>query len=226
MKTILIIGGSHGIGHALIKGLQDAYTIINISRTAVETSKNVTHYSLDVLSDELPKIDRLDGLVYCPGTINLKPMNRLTQEDFKHDFEVNVLGAVKVIQFYMNALKAGQNASVVLFSTVAVKLGMPFHASIAVAKAGIEALVKTLGAELAPHVRFNGIAPTLTDTKLAEKLLRNDAIREKMNERHPLKTILEASDVANLAEYLLSDKSAKMTGQIIQLDCGIVSFKL
>lgn len=226
MKTILIIGGSHGIGHALIKGLQDAYTIINISRTAVETSKNVTHYSLDVLSDELPKIDRLDGLVYCPGTINLKPMNRLTQEDFKHDFEVNVLGAVKVIQFYMNALKAGQNASVVLFSTVAVKLGMPFHASIAVAKAGIEALVKTLGAELAPHVRFNGIAPTLTDTKLAEKLLRNDAIREKMNERHPLKTILEASDVANLAEYLLSDKSTKMTGQIIQLDCGIVSFKL
>lgn len=226
MKTILIIGGSHGIGHALIKGLQDAYTIINISRTAVETSKNVTHYSLDVLSDELPKIDRLDGLVYCPGTINLKPMNRLTQEDFKHDFEVNVLGAVKVIQFYMNALKAGQNASVVLFSTVAVKLGMPFHASIAVAKAGIEALVKTLGAELAPHVRFNGIAPTLTDTKLAEKLLRNDAIREKMNERHPLKTILEASDVADLAEYLLSDKSTKMTGQIIQLDCGIVSFKL
>ncbi len=226
MKTILIIGGSHGIGHALIKGLQDAYTIINISRTAIETSKNVTHYSLDVLSDELPKIDRLDGLVYCPGTINLKPMNRLTQEDFKHDFEVNVLGAVKVIQFYMNALKAGQNASVVLFSTVAVKLGMPFHASIAVAKAGIEALVKTLGAELAPHVRFNGIAPTLTDTKLAEKLLRNDAIREKMNERHPLKTILEASDVADLAEYLLSDKSTKMTGQIIQLDCGIVSFKL
>lgn len=226
MKTILVIGGSHGIGRSLIKGIQHSHKIINISRTVPDSELDIKHYSLDVLQDELPKIDSLDGLVYCPGTINLKPMNRLSEKDFKHDFEVNVLGAVKVIQFYMNALKAGQNPSVVLFSTVAVKLGMPFHASIAVAKAGIEALVKTLGAELAPHIRFNGIAPTLTDTKLAEKLLRNDAMRDKMNERHPLKTILDPSDVANLTEFLLSDKSSKMTGQIIQLDCGIVSFKL
>ncbi|MGI9531396.1 SDR family NAD(P)-dependent oxidoreductase [Lutimonas sp.] len=226
MKTVLVIGGSHGIGRSLIEGIQDSHNIINISRTAPDSDLGIEHYSLDVLADELPQIDSLDGLIYCPGTINLKPMNRLSEEDFQHDFNVNVLGAVRVIQFYMKALKAGRNPSVVLFSTVAVKLGMPFHASIAVSKAGVEALVKTLGAELAPQVRFNGIAPTLTDTNLAEKLLRNDAMREKMKDRHPLKSILEAKDVANLAEFLLSDKSLKMTGQIIQLDCGIVSFKL
>ncbi len=226
MKTILIIGGSHGIGKALIEEMHQSYKIINLSRTPPDSNLDIQHYSCDVLNDELPPIDSLDGLIYCPGTINLKPINRLSEKDFKNDFEVNVLGAVRVIQFYLNSLKSGTNPSVVLFSTVAVKLGMPFHASIAVAKAGVEALVKTLGAELAPHIRFNAIAPTLTDTKLAEKLLRNDTIREKMIERHPSKSILEPTDVANLAEFLLSDKSKKMTGQVVNLDCGIVSFKL
>jgi len=226
MKTILVIGGSHGIGKALVEQMHQSYKIINMSRSAPSGNLDIQHHSCDVLHDELPQIDTLDGLIYCPGTINLKPINRLSEKDFKNDFEVNVLGAVRVIQFYMNALKSGTNPSVVLFSTVAVKLGMPFHASIAVAKAGVEALVKTLGAELAPHIRFNAIAPTLTNTKLAEKLLRNDTIKEKMIERHPSKCILEPTDVANLAEFLLSDKSKKMTGQVVNLDCGIVSFKL
>ncbi len=226
MKTILVIGGSHGIGKALVEQMHQSYKIINLSRSAPSNDLDIQHYSCDVLHDELPQIDTLDGLIYCPGTINLKPINRLSEKDFKNDFEVNVLGAVRVIQFYMNSLKSGTNPSVVLFSTVAVKLGMPFHASIAVAKAGVEALVKTLGAELAPHIRFNAIAPTLTNTKLAEKLLRNDTIKEKMIERHPSKCILEPTDVANLAEFLLSDKSKKMTGQVVNLDCGIVSFKL
>ena len=136
------------------------------------------------------------------------------------------MGAVKCIQFYLKALKAGQDPSVVLFSSVAVKLGMPYHASIAVAKAGVEALVKTLGAELAPTIRFNAIAPTLTETRLAEKLLRNEAMREKMTERHPIKKILQPSEVANLAAFLISDKSSYLTGQVIELDGGIVSFKL
>ena len=226
MKTILVIGGSHGIGKALVEQMHQSHKIINMSRSAPSSNLDIQHYSCDVLHDELPHIDALDGLIYCPGTINLKPINRLSEKDFKNDFEVNVLGAVRVIQFYMNALKSGTNPSVVLFSTVAVKLGMPFHASIAVAKAGVEALVKTLGAELAPHIRFNAIAPTLTNTKLAGKLLRNDTIKEKMIERHPLKSILEPTDVANLAEFLLSDKSKKMTGQVVNLDCGIVSFKI
>ena len=226
MKTILVIGGSHGIGKALVEQMHQSYKIINMSRSAPSNNLDIQHYSCDVLHDELPQIDTLDGLIYCPGTINLKPINRLSEKDFKNDFEVNVLGAVRVIKFYLNSLKSGTNPSVVLFSTVAVKLGMPFHASIAVAKAGVEALVKTLGAELAPHIRFNAIAPTLTDTKLAEKLLRNDTIKEKMIERHPSKSILEPTDVANLAEFLLSDKSKKMTGQVVNLDCGIVSFKL
>ena len=103
MKTVLVIGGSHGIGRSLIEGIQDSYNIINISRTVPDSDLGIEHHSLDVLEDELPKIESLDGLIYCPGSINLKPMNRLSEEDFKHDFEVNVLGAVRVIQFYLNA---------------------------------------------------------------------------------------------------------------------------
>ncbi len=227
MKTILVIGGSHGIGKALIAEMQSTYKIINISRTIPDYDiTHIEHYSCDVLKEELPIIDSLDGLIYCPGSINLKPINRLSETDFKNDFEINVLGAVRVIQFYLKALKSGINPSVVLFSSVAVKLGMPYHASIAVSKAGVEALVKTLGAELAPYIRFNAIAPTLTETRLAEKLLRNDVMKEKMIDRHPLKSILQPEDVTHLAEFLLSDKSKKMTGQVIELDCGIVSFKL
>jgi len=227
MKTILIIGGSHGIGKALINEMHATHKLINISRTVPEQHiDHIEHHSCDVLTDELPVINSLDGLIYCPGSINLKPINRLSEKDFRNDFDINVMGAVKIIQFYLKSLKSGINPSVVLFSSVAVKLGMPYHASIAVAKAGVEALVKSLGAELAPHIRFNAIAPTLTETRLADKLLRNDAAKEKMIERHPFKSILQPEDVADLAEFLLSDKSKKMTGQVIELDCGIVSFKL
>ncbi len=227
MKHILIIGGSKGIGLETLKLLISTHKVTNFSRTAPKLSHvNLSHHSLDVLDTEFPSLETVDGLLYCPGSINLKPMNRLSVEDFKSDFDINVIGAVRVIQHYLPQLKQSSSPSIVMFSTVAVKLGMPFHASIAVAKAGIEGLTKTLAAEFAPHIRVNAIAPTVTNTDLAAGILRNDRIIESINERHPLKHFLNPEDVAQLAVYLLGDQSRSMTGQIIQLDCGIVSVKL
>lgn len=228
MKRLVIIGGSKGIGKAIVIALLSFYDeIINISRTAPEESHpNVIHYSCDILKDELPEIDIADGLVYCPGSINLKPINRLTVDDFKNDFEINVIGAVRAIQKYLPALKSGKQPSIVLFSTVAAKLGMPFHASVAASKSAVEGLTKSLGAELAPAIRVNAIAPTVTHTELASKLLRNERMIENMNERHPLKKYLQPEDVAGMAAFLLSDKAASLSGQIFEMDCGIVSFKL
>lgn len=227
MKTIIIVGGSKGIGNALVKLLLESHKVINISRTKPElTHENLKHFSCDVISEDLPNIEKVDSLVYCPGSINLKPINQLSIDDFKNDFEINVLGAVKVIQKYLNALKQGENTSIVLFSSVASKLGMPFHASIATAKSGVEGLVKSLGAELAPSIRINAIAPTVTSTKLASKLLRNERMIDNMTERHPLKKYLNPEEVAEMASFLLSDKAASISGQVFEMDCGIVSFKL
>ena len=150
----------------------------------------------------------------------------MSLDDFREDFEINVLGAVKAIQKYLPLLKKGVNPSILLFSTVAAKLGMPFHASIATSKSGVEGLVKSLGAELAPTIRVNAIAPTVTDTELASKLLRNEKMIENITERHPLKKFLNPEEVAGMAEFLLSDKAASLSGQIFEMDCGIVSFKI
>ncbi len=227
MKTIIVVGGSKGIGKAIISNLLAHSNVINISRSAPETSHaHLTHFSCDVTTDALPDIDAADGLIYCPGSINLKPFSRLSIDDFKNDFEINVLGAVKAIQKYLPLLKQGTHPSITLFSTVAVKLGMPFHASIAVAKAGIEGLTKSLGAELAPTIRVNAIAPTVTDTDLAAKLLRNEKMVTNIKERHPLKKILTPVEVADMAAFLVSEKSTSITGQVFEIDCGIVSFKL
>ena len=227
MKTIVIIGGSKGIGNAILNLLIEQHKIVNISRSMPSTDhQNLTHYSCDVLSDELPDINSIDTLIYCPGSINLKPFSRLKIEDFTSDYEINVLGAVKVIQKYLPVLKEGKNPSILLFSTVAVKLGMPFHASIASAKAAVEGLVRSLGAELAPTIRINAIAPTVTDTELAAKLLRNDRMKENIIDRHPLKKYLDPKEVAAMAEFLISDNAQSVSGQVYELDCGIVSFKI
>ena len=227
MSTAVVVGGSKGIGNAIITSLLPIYTVINISRTEPEQRhQNLTHYTCNVLEDDLPDLDTIDHLVYCPGSINLKPINRLSIEDFKADFDINVIGAVKSIQKYLPALKQSKNASVLLFSTVASKLGMPFHASVAASKSAIEGLTKSLGAELAPNIRVNAIAPTVTDTQLASKLLRNERMVEKMNERHPLKKYLQPKEVADMATFLLSEKASSVSGQVFELDCGLVSFKL
>lgn len=227
MKTIILVGGSKGIGNAILKKLQSTCKVINISRTSPDdTHANLTHFSCDIAKDDLPDLDKADSLIYCPGSINLKPISRLSIDDFKNDFEINVLGAVKSIQAYLPLLKNGIEPSILLFSTVAAKLGMPFHASIATSKAGVEGLVKSLGAELAPTIRVNAIAPTVTNTDLASKLLRNDKMVQNITERHPLKKFLSPDEVADMAQFLISNKAASISGQIFKMDCGIVSFKI
>ncbi|WP_027136642.1 SDR family NAD(P)-dependent oxidoreductase [Gaetbulibacter saemankumensis] len=227
MKTVVIIGGSKGIGNAILSKLVNTTKVINISRTKPKLShNNLTHYSCDILKDDLPVISTADTLIYCPGSINLKPISRLSLDDFRVDFEINVLGAVKTIQQYLPILKNSLNPSILLFSTVATKLGMPFHASVAASKSSIEGLVKTLGAELAPNIRINAIAPTITDTDLASKLLRNDQLKQSISDRHPLKKFLNPEEVAEMALFLISDNALSISGQIFEMDCGIVSFKI
>lgn len=227
MKKIVVVGGSKGIGHAIVQLLVNDHQVYNFSRTPPpETHQNLTHYSGDILTDDLPAIEALDSIIYCPGSINLKPISRLSITDFRNDFEINVIGAVKTIQHYLPKLKQGHKPSILLFSTVASTLGMPFHASIATAKSGVEGLVKSLGAELAPTIRVNAIAPTVTDTELASKLLRNDKMVANITDRHPLKKFLTPEEVADMAAFLISDKAASLSGQIFKMDCGLVSFKL
>lgn len=227
MKNIVIIGGSKGIGNAILKNAIENNNVINISRNLPEISHpNLTNYQLDVLVSELPDIEQVDVLIYCPGSINLKPIMSLGIDDFRNDFEINVIGAVKSIQKYLPTLKKGTNPSIILFSTVAAKLGMPFHASIATAKSGVEGLVKSLGAELAPTVRVNAIAPTITETSLSAAILRNDRMKENMIERHPMKGYLDPEEVAGMAKFLMSDSAKSISGQVFEMDYGIVSFKI
>ena len=227
MRKILVIGGSKGIGNAIINSLVEKNKVFNLSRSVpLQSHTNLTHYTTDILSDELPEIDEIDTLIYCPGSINLKPIARLKLEDFRNDFEINVIGAVKAIQHFLPSLKKGNKPSILLFSTVAAKLGMPFHASVASAKSAVEGLTKSLGAELAPTIRVNAIAPTVTETDLASKLLRNERMIENITERHPLKKYLQPEEVAELASFLISEKAASISGQTFELDCGIVSFKI
>jgi 3-oxoacyl-[acyl-carrier protein] reductase len=227
MRNILIIGGSKGIGNAVLLQQLETNIVYNISRTVPEIShNNLNHFSLDVLKDELPDIENIDVLIYCPGSINLKPISGLSVDDFRNDFEINVIGAVKAIQKYLPVLKRGNKPSIVLFSTVAVKLGMPFHASIATAKAGVEGLTKSLGAELASTLRVNAIAPTITETSLSASILRNDRMKENMVERHPMKSYLKADEVANMVDFLISEKASSISGQIFEMDYGLVTFKM
>lgn len=227
MKNIVIIGGSKGIGNAILLQQLETNLVYNISRNAPEiTHPNLKHFSIDVLLDALPEIEAVDTLIYCPGSINLKPIGSLSIDDFRNDFEINVIGAVKAIQKYLPVLKKGTNPSIILFSTVAAKLGMPFHASIATAKAGVEGLVKSLGAELASVVRINAIAPTITETSLSANILRNDRMKENMVERHPMKGYLKPEEVANMANFLISENAKSISGQIFEMDYGIVTFKI
>lgn len=224
-KTYLLIGGSYGIGSNIIDELPADASIIVASRTNEGlTGKNVTHIPFDVLQDNLP-IDQLpsviDGFVYCPGSINLRPFKGLKPEAFTADYSINVMGAVKTLQQIQPLLVASEQASVVLFSTVAVQTGMPFHSSVAASKGALEGLGRSLAAEWAPKVRVNVIAPSITDTPLANRFLNNEAKQEKAALRHPLKRIGTSQDVAQLAAFLLSEKSSWMTGQVLGLDGGM-----
>ncbi len=228
MKRILIAGASSGIGAALAQELSaQSHEVISLSRTEPQIAVS-QHIAYDVRNTELPSaIDgALDGLVYCPGSINLKPFKSLKAADFQNDFEINLLGAVKTIQAYLPNLSASNNASIVLFSTVAVQTGMPYHSSVAAAKGAIEGFARALAAELTPKIRVNVIAPSLVKTPLAARLTDNETKVATASERHPLKRIGEPEEIASLAAYLLSDNSKWMTGQILHIDGGLSSLKL
>ena len=222
-KNILLIGGSSGIGLATAKLLTQNHEVYIASRSSDSlTGLDIHHLPFDVTTDDLSTLDlpaELSGLVYCPGSINLRPFKGLKPEAFEADFQINVMGFVKSLQAVLPKLTI--NSSVVLYSTVAVKVGMPFHASVAASKGALEGLGKSLAAELAPKTRVNVIAPSITNTPLADRFLNNEAKMEKSAQRHPLKRVGEASDIAAMTRFLLSEDSSWMTGQILGLDGGM-----
>lgn len=227
-KIFLVVGGTSGIGLSTTNALRaGGARVITLSRKADE---NVDHIQLDVsgdvtvLKDLLP--EKLDGVAYFPGTINLKPFARLTDTDFLNDFGVNVLGAVKVIREALKPLKASGQASIVLFSTVAAKTGMNFHASVAASKSAVEGLALSLAAEFASSsIRVNVIAPSLTDTPLAANLISTPEKRDASNKRHPLGRIGTVDDISAAALFLLSNNSSWITGQIIGIDGGLSTLR-
>lgn len=227
----LIIGGSSGIGLELVNKLvAEGHQVYAASRHQGELPSSAHFIAFDVLGgtlslkENLP--DVLDGLAYCPGTINLKPFGRLSETDFENDFKVNVLGAVKVIQAVTPLLKKSESPSVVLFSTVAVQTGMGFHASIAASKGAIEGLTRSLAAEFAAiKIRVNALAPSLTATPLAQALISSPERKEASDKRHPLGRIGTAKELAEAAFFLITPQSAWITGQIIAIDGGMSSVR-
>ncbi len=230
MRTVAVIGDSHGIGEEIRNQLLgQGDRVIGVSRTEVEVNhENYSGISANVLEEpiDLSKYtDRLDGLVYCPGTITLKPFTSLKEEDVMNDLKVNYIGAFLNVQKNIRFLKKGDQPSIVLFSTVAVATGMPFHSSISGAKAAVEGLARSLAAEYAPTIRVNVIAPSLTATPLAEQLLNNEKKQEAAAERHPLKRVGTPKELAASAVFLLSESSSWMTGQVIGVDGGMSTIR-
>lgn len=225
MKNILLIGGSYGIGLAIAKELENKNNIFVASRTyEAINSLNVTHIPFDVTTDildvsKLPAV--IDGLVYCPGSINLRPFRGLKMETFESDMQINFFNMVKVVQQILPQLTASNQASIVLFSSVAASMGMPFHTSVAAAKGAIEGFAKALAAEYAPKIRVNVIAPSLTNTPLADKFLNNETKQEKSAERHPLKRFGQPEDLAKMAAFLLSENTSWISGQVLHVDGGM-----
>ena len=216
MRKIIIIGGSKGIGKAITESLLSNHQVINISRTPPEFQhQNLSHHTCDILTDELPSIEAADGLIYCPGSINLKPFNRLSIEDFRTDFEINVIGAVKTIQAYTKALSQSESASIVLFSTVATKLGMPFHASVATAKSAVEGLTKSVAADLAPKIRVNAIAPGEIETSMV-----TPDSKKMLTEKIPMKRFGTPEEVAGVIHSMCSETFSYVNGTEIQINGG------
>ncbi len=222
-KNILLIGGSHGIGNAIVQNMHEGNNIYVASRENENLPDGVTHIAFDALTDTLDTStlpEELHGFVYCPGSINLKPFKMLKQEHFEEDLQINFLSLVKVCREVLPLLVKSGEGSVVFFSTVAVGRGMHFHTSVAAAKGAIEGFSKALAAEYAPTLRINVIAPSLVDTPLAGRLLSSEDKKEKMADLHPLKRVGTPEDIASIAQFLLSDRSTWITGQVIGVDGG------
>lgn len=222
-KNILIVGGSYGIGASLVTKIATDHTIHIAARTAEDKVANCTYHSFDVLKDDIANLDLpevIDGLVYCPGSINLRPFKILREDAFRKDMEINFMSLMKVVHALLPRLLASEQASLVFFSSVAAQVGMPFHTSVAASKGAIEGFAKSLAAEYAPKFRVNVIAPSLTDTPLAHKLLSTEEKKEKMANRHPLKRIGTSAEIAEVAAFLLSENSSWITGQVLGVDGG------
>lgn len=233
-KTIVVVGGSSGIGLQTVQNLhkQGAH-VIALSRHSNDQidQLGIQHIAADVLNDDLKACfgslpETLHGLVYAPGSITLKPFHGLQEEQWHNDWQINVMGAVRSVQAALKQLKKSKDASIVFYSTVAVSVGMPYHASIASAKAAVEGLGKSLAAELAnSNIRVNTIAPSLTNSPLASNLLSTDDKKESAKKRHPLGRYGETGDIAGLTTFLLSDEASWMTGQVINVDGGMAALR-
>lgn len=234
MTKHIIIGGTGGIGAAIARQLRaagnDIYLIARYeAKLAALASELSATFAVADVQDRgaleaaiLQAGPSVDGLCYAAGTINLKPLHRLTDADALRDFEINALGAFRAVQVALPLLKASTQAtsSVLLFSTVAVAQGFTAHASISMAKGAIEGLTRALAAELAPKIRVNAIAPSLTKTPLANALTSNESMATAIAGLHAAQRLGEAEDIAEMAALLLSPKSSWITGQIIGVDGG------
>lgn len=230
MKNYVIIGGSSGIGNAIVENLSDtgANVLATYHTVPKEGKPNVVYTELDVMTDDLDESllpEHIHGLVYCPGSINLKPFHRFKEEDFIEDFKLQVLGAIRLIRQLMPKMKHGEGSSIVLFSTVAVQTGFTFHSQVATSKGAIEGLTRALAAELAPSIRVNAIAPALTNTKLAGKLLSTPEKIKAHADKNPLKKVGDPKDIAEAAVYLLTDRSSWVTGQILNISGGFSNLR-
>jgi NAD(P)-dependent dehydrogenase (short-subunit alcohol dehydrogenase family) len=232
MSNFLVVGASSGIGRQLAENLAVGRHMVygTYKRHLLSAGvPNLVYEKLNVLDeginlDFLP--ESLDGLAYCPGSISLRTFDRIRPADFLSDYQLQVIGAVKVIQAALPRLRRSEKASMVIFSTVAVQMGLPYHALVSASKGALEGLTRCLAAELAPRIRVNCIAPSLTDTPLAEGLLNTDQKREANANRNPMKKIGSANDIAQMAEFLLTEKSGWITGQVMHVDGGMASLRI
>ena len=226
--TYLFAGASSQIATEAARILRnDGATVVGISTKANIRGYDECYTVQKYESGMFPLIDGpINGLVYFPGTINLKPFARLSPQDFMHDYEVNVLGAVAFVQTYLGNLKKSGAGSVVFISSVAAQSGMPFHTSIAMAKASLEGLTRSLAAELAPAIRVNAVAPSLTNTPLSERFIATPEKTEASQNRNPMKKIGAPNEIAEAITFLLSPKSSWTTGQVLAVDGGMGTLKL
>lgn len=223
-KNILIIGSGSVIGRELItKLILGNNRIWSVSRNDnIIESEKIHHRKMNILEEDIPSDylpDKIDGLVYLPGNINLKPFKMLKEKDFLDDININFIGAVKSIKSVLKKFNHG--SSVVMFSSVAVQKGMKYHTSLGAAKGAVEGFARSLAAELAPAVRVNVVAPSLTNTPLGEKFINTPDKLKSMKDKHPLHAIGEPGDIAAMVHYLLSDDARWMSGQIMHIDGGL-----
>ena len=216
MKNILLVGSSSKVSMDLFNTYNENYNFIRLSRDNDHSDFKIFDV-LDILT--FPEIDNLDGIIYFPGNVNLKPFKRIKDEDFNEDYNINVVGLLNVLRFYEK--KLNKNSSIVMFSSIAAKVGMPFHSSIAMCKAAILSLSRTLAAEWSPKIRLNTISPSLFNSTMSQNFLKDESMVERMSNKHPLNRVGSVSDISSMVNFLISDNSSWITGQDFSIDGGL-----